>query len=112
MVWALALKQTPVAVAAHEAVGDGTTVKVSIDVAVPPAVVTETVPVVPVPITATSTVPELEVIEVTAVPPIVTVAAVAPVKLVPLMVIDVPTQPLADPKEVIDGMVGARILTI
>ena len=65
--------------------------------------VTETVPVVPNPTTATITVPVLEVIEETAVPPILTLAAVAPVKLVPLIVIDEPTHPIDDPKLVMTG---------
>jgi hypothetical protein len=56
---------------AHVVVGSGFTVKLG-PVAVPPAVVTKTVPVVPAPITATSTEPLFEVIEATAVPPIVT----------------------------------------
>mgnify|MGYP003424825185 CR=1 FL=1 len=92
--------------------GEGFIVKVAALVAVPPAVVTETVPVVPAPITATNTVPEFEVIELTAVPPIVTFAAVAPDKFVPLIVIELPTQPLEVPKLVIVGGVEATILTM
>ena len=66
-------------------------------------------PVVPVPITATKIVPEFDVIELTAVPPIVTPAAVTPVKLVPFIVIELPTQPLVAPKLV---MVGGEELII
>ena len=69
--------------------------------AVPPAVVTETVPVVPAPMTATIFVDVLDVIDETAVPPIFT--AVAAVKLVPFIVIDVPTQPFVEPKLEIVG---------
>ena len=85
--------------------GNGFTVKVAALVAVPTGVVTEIVPVVPVPIVATMTVPEFDIIEETAVPPIFTLATVAPLKLVPFIVIEVPTQPLAEPKLV---MVGGR----
>jgi hypothetical protein len=67
-------------------------------------VVTVTFPVVPLPITATIWVPLLEVIEATAVPPIFTSAAVVPERFVPFIVIDVPTQPLDEPKL---EMVGA-----
>ena len=44
--------------------GEGRTVKVVALVAVPPGVVTETIPVVPAPITATMVVPLFEVIDV------------------------------------------------
>jgi len=78
-------------------------------VAVPPLVVTLTVPVVPAPTTATITVAEVEVIEETGVPPIFT--AVALVKLVPLIVIELPTQPLDGVKEVIVGVCPNEVFT-
>jgi hypothetical protein len=62
-------------------------------VAVPPAVVTATVPVVPTPETTTSDVPLLLVIDATEVPPILTFVAVAPVRFVPVIVMVVPGQP-------------------
>lgn len=83
--------------------------KVSALVAVPAPVVTETVPVVPEPITAIKTVPVFEVIELTAVPPIVTLAAVAPVRFVPFIVIELPAQPLIVLRLVIVG--GAKATT-
>jgi hypothetical protein len=67
----------------------------------PWAVVTETVPVVPLPITATICVAVLEVMEDTAVPPIVT--EVAELRYVPLMVMLPPEQPLAEPRLDITG---------
>ena len=73
------------------------------DVAVPPAVVTTTLPVVPVPTVTVIEVAVLLVI-VAAVPPIVT--PVAPDKLVPVMVNELPTQPLVALKLVIDGATG------
>jgi hypothetical protein len=72
-------------------------------VPVPYEVVTETVPVVPDPTTTVIEAPLFEVIDVTAVPPILTLAAVAPVRLVPLMVNVDPTQPLEGLIEVIVG---------
>ena len=84
-------------------VGSWLTVKVAALVALPPGVVIEIVPVVPELITATKAEPLLEIIELTAVPPIVTLVAVAPAKFVPNMVIEVPTQPLEVPKLVIVG---------
>ena len=82
--------------------GQGLTVNVAALVVVPiPTIVMETVPVVPDPITATICVPVFDVIDVTGVPPIVIFAAVAPVKSVPFIVIEDPTQPLAAPKLVI-----------
>ena len=78
-------------------------------VAVPPAVVALTVPVVPAPTTATITLAEVEVIEETGVPPIFT--AVALVKLVPLIVIELPTQPLDGVKEVIVGVCPNAVFT-
>ena len=82
------------------AAGKGLTVKVAADIAEPPGVVTCTVPVVPVPTVTVTVVAVLPVI-VAGVPPIVT--AVAPVKLVPVITNDEPTQPLAAPKLVIVG---------
>jgi hypothetical protein len=84
-------------------VGAGINVKPA-KVAVPPAVVTLTVPEAPVPTTAVMLVAELTVNEVAALPPNLT--AVAPVKLLPVIVIDAPVIPLVGPKEV---MVGAGI---
>ena len=55
-------------------------------VAVPIEFVTDTVPVVPEPTTTTSAVPFVEVMELTAVPPIVTLAADAGYKYVPFIV--------------------------
>lgn len=83
--------------------GNGFTVKVAAEVALPPGVVTSTVPVVPAPITAMICVPVLEVMDVTAVPPILTFAAVAPVSPVPFMVIESPTHPLVVPRLVMVG---------
>ena len=75
------------------------TVKVAELVVVPlPAIVIATVPVVPAPTTATICVPVLDTIEETGVPPIVILAAVAPVKSVPLIVIVEPVQPFVFPK--------------
>jgi hypothetical protein len=88
--------------------GKGFTVKVPILVAVPPAVVTLTVPVVPTPITATSVVPLFEVIEETGVPPILRLAAVAPIKFVPVIVIFEPTHPLEGLMLVIVGGGGEK----
>ena len=92
--------------------GNALTVKVFVLVAVPALFVTDTVPVVPEPITAIRTVPELDVIEETGVPPMVTPEAVTPDRLVPLIVIEVPTQPLSEPKLVIVGNAGAIMLTV
>lgn len=77
-------------------------VKVTDDVAVPPGVVTETVPVVPLPTTAVILVALATLNDVTGVPPRLT--AVAPVKLVPVMVMVAPTVPL-----VTAVMVGAAL---
>ena len=74
-------------------------------VPVPPGVVTLTVPVVPVPTTAKIWLAVIDVIELTAVLPIVT--AVAPVKFVPFIVIVEPTQPEVGVKLVIAGGVSA-----
>ena len=52
------------------------------------------VPVVPAPMTATIVLPSFDIIEATGVPPIFTLAAVAPNKLVPVIVIFEPTHPL------------------
>ena len=81
-------------------VGGGINVKPAID-AVPPGVVILTLPDVPVPKTAVIDVAELTVNEEAATPPKFT--AVAPVKLVPVIVIDVPAPPLVGVNEVIVG---------
>ena len=78
-------------------------------VAVPEAVVTVTKPVVPAPITAVICVLVNDVIEVTEVPPIFTLAAVIPIKLVPLITIEFPGQPLVEPSPV---MVGIEAVTL
>ena len=78
-------------------------------VAVPPLVVTLTVPVVPAPTTATIVVPLFDVIEDTAVPPIFTFAAVAPVKFVPVIVMLDPTQPLEAVNKFVIAGTGAGV---
>jgi hypothetical protein len=80
--------------------GRGFTVNVAPLVAVPLGVVTATVPVVPVPMVAIIWLPLLDTIA-AAVPPIET--AVAPEKKLPLIVIEVPTHPLEEPKPEITG---------
>ena len=85
--------------------------KTSVPTPVPPGVVTDTVPEVPLPNTTIICVPLFEVIELTGVPPTVTLAAVAPVKFVPLIVSDVPAQPDNEPKLLIVGAAPATILT-
>ncbi len=72
-------------------------------VTVPPVVVTVTAPVMPFPITATNVVPLFEEIELTANPPILTFAAVAPVRFVPFIVMLLPSHPDVAPKLVIVG---------
>jgi hypothetical protein len=69
-------------------------------VAVPPAVVTETVPLAPLPIVAVICVLVLETI-VTAVPPNVT--AVAPVRFVPVIVTVLPCPAMVGANDVIAG---------
>lgn len=81
-------------------------------VTVPPAVTTCTVPEVPEPTTTVNTVPVLETIDETAVPPIVTFDATTPDKLVPLITKLEPTQPLEDPKLVIVGIDGATTVNV
>ena len=76
-------------------------VNVPSDVAVPPGVVTETVPVVPLPTKAVMEVELTKVNEVAAVPPKLT--AVTPVKLVPVMVTVVPLPAVEGVKELIVG---------
>lgn len=80
-------------------------------VAVPEPVVTVTKPVVPVPITAVIWVLVKEVIEVTAVPPILTLAAVIPIKFVPLITIEFPGQPLVEPRLVMVGIGAVTLIT-
>ena len=70
-------------------------------VAVPPGVVTVTLPEAPVPTTAAMFVAEFTVKELGAVPP--KLASDAPVKSVPVMVIMVPVPPLTGENEVIVG---------
>jgi hypothetical protein len=90
--------------------GAAANVKVPELVPVPELVITETVPVVPEPITATICEPVLDVMEETAVPPILTFAAVAPVKFVPLIVMVDPGQPEVGVNEVtVGGETGADI---
>ena len=69
----------------------------------PAPLVTVTVPVVPDPMVATIRVDVLLVIAVTTVPPIFTLAVVAPDKLVPFIIIEAPGHPLVEPKELIEG---------
>jgi len=71
------------------------------NVAVPPGVVTLTLPAAPMPTTAVILVPELTVNEEAATPPKLT--AVAPAKFVPDIVIDVPAAPLVGVNDVIVG---------
>ncbi len=68
---------------------------------VPPGVVTATLPVEPLPTTAFIVVEFTTVKEVAAVPPKLT--AVAPVKLVPVMVMVAPNEPNVGVNEVIVG---------
>ena len=82
-------------------IGAGMKVKVPLLVAVPPGVVTVIAPVAPLPTVALMVV-EVTVNEAAAVPPNFT--AVAPVKLLPVMVTTAPTGPLPGVNEV---MVGA-----
>ena len=72
------------------------------NVAVPPGVVTLTLPEAPVPTTAVMLVDELTVNDEAATPPILT--TVAPVKLVPVTVIVVPVTPLVGVNDVIVGV--------
>ena len=69
--------------------------------AIPPGVVTLTLPDAPTPTSAVILVAELTVKELAAMPPKLT--AVAPVKFVPVIVIDVPPLPLVGVKELIVG---------
>jgi hypothetical protein len=81
-------------------------------VAVPPAVTTCIVPDVPDPTTTVNTVPVLETMDDTAVPPIVTLDAETPDKLVPLITKLVPTHPIEEPKLVIVGVDGATTVNV
>ena len=84
------------------AAGVGLTVKLPAEVPVPPEVVTAIVPVVaPTGTVAVICVAELTVYVIAAVP--LNVTAVAPVKFVPIIVIDAPIQPDVGVKEVIVG---------
>jgi hypothetical protein len=90
--------------------GAAANVKVLELVAVPPAVVTATVPVEALPSTTTSEVPEFEVIDETAVPPTVTFEALTPDKFVPVIVKVVPGQPVVGViDEIVGGIGGAEI---
>jgi hypothetical protein len=92
-------------------VGAEVTVKVAELVVVPPAAVSEIVPVVPEPTVAVTCVALTTVIPVQAVPP--TETAVVPVKLVPLIVINCePAQPLVGVKLVMVGGVGQVLLIV
>ena len=79
-------------------------VNVPVDVTVPPGVVTDIVPVVPLPITAVILVALTTVNDVAAVPPKLT--AVAPVKFVPVIVTVAPAPAVVGVK---DEIVGACI---
>ena len=81
-------------------VGEGINVKPVID-AVPPGVITLTLPDAPAPITAVILVTELTVNDVAAIPPKLT--EVAPVKFVPIMVMVAPIAALVGVKDVILG---------
>jgi uncharacterized MnhB-related membrane protein len=82
--------------------GAGINVKLLEELAVPPGVVTDIVPVAPFPTTAVMLVALTTVKEVAAVPPKLT--AVAPVKSVPVMVT---VSPVAADVGVNEAMVGA-----
>ena len=79
-------------------------------VAVPPGVVTLTLPEVPDPTTAVMLVAKTTLNDVTAVPPKLT--AVAPVKLVPVMVMVVPLPALVGLKLVMVGIAGMVVTEI
>ena len=115
MFWAgVVLKPVPVMVtllpmapdSGEKEVMEGIYFKVPAEVAVPPGVVTETVPVVPLANTAVMLVAPTTLKDVAAVPPKLT--AVAPVKLVPVMVTVAPLPADVGVKEV---MVGAGIMS-
>jgi len=97
-----------VAAEAVGAVGEETIVNDAELVAVPPAVVTETVPVVPDPTVTVSTVPVFETMAETAVPPIVTEA---PVRFVPLITRLPPAHTLLEPRLDMVGRTAATMLT-
>ena len=84
-------------------IGKAFIVKLDAEVPVPALLVTETTPVVPVAIVATICVADKDVMAATAVPPMVTLLAVTPLKLVPLMVIVPPGQALEVANDVILG---------
>jgi len=88
--------------------GAETTVKLAALVAVPSKVVTVMGPVAPRAGTVVLTVPELLTVNVAATPPNET--AVAPVKLVPVIVTPVPAGPLAGAKEVMAGVTVKRVV--
>ena len=81
-------------------VGTGINVNPANDT-IPPGVVTLTLPDAPVPTTAVMLVDELTVNEIAATPPKLT--AVAPIKLVPVIVTDNPATPLVGVNDVIVG---------
>ncbi len=82
-------------------------VKAPVLVAVPPGVATVSGPVAPLPTVAVSEVALTTVKDAAAVPPKAT--AVAPVKLVPVIVTTVPALPLFGVNDVMVGMVGAEV---
>ena len=77
-------------------------------IAVPPEVITEIFPDVPVPTTAVIVVADTTVNDVAAIPPKVT--PVAPVKFVPVTVTEVPAGPLAGVKLEIVGSAAAGVI--
>ena len=85
----------------------GRKLKVLAEVPVPPEVVTEMVPVVPLPTTAVMLVGLSTVKEVAAVPPKLT--SVAPVKLVPVIETDVPANADVGVNEVMVGEGGIYV---
>lgn len=91
--------------------GAGITVKLLAEVPVPAVFVTATVPVVPLPIVAIICVEVRELMAATAVPPMLTFAAVTPVKLFPLITIVLPAHADVDPKEVTLG-IACTVVTL
>lgn len=91
---------TPLVGVKEEMVGAGIKVK-PVRASVPPVVVTETFPVLPPSTSAIIVVAETKVKDVAVVPPKLT--AVAPIKLVPVMVTVVPFPPLVGVNEVMVG---------
>ena len=90
-------------------VGAALTVKLLALVPLPAVLVTTTLPVEPLPIVAIIWVDVPLTIAATAVPPMVTFAAVAPVKLDPLIIIFEPAQPDVLPN---DEMIGTACTVV